>query len=94
MAVVPFGRRDKDLHWPDDLNWLDPELPTGNPGYRRNVHTRDRSGAEIPTSRLCRLAQSIVAAEESRKENKMQEGGRNSRRPWDFEARGPLRAIG
>ena len=66
------------------------------PGRRagpRSARTKGRSGRETQSSRQRRLARKKAAAEGSRREHKRQAGGRNSKRPWDFEAHGPQRAT-
>ena len=60
----------------------------------QRAQTSRRSGREIPSSRHHKLARKRAAAEGSRRGRRRREGGRNSRRPWDFEARGLRRANG
>jgi hypothetical protein len=63
-------------------------------GYRRSERTRGRSGRETLSSKHRKLAQWKAAAEGSRRGHNIQEGGHNSRSPWDFGAREPQRATG
>jgi len=62
--------------------------------YRRSGRNSAPSEAETQTSKQRKLAHGKAAAEGSRREYRMQEGGYNLRHPWDFEARELLRANG
>jgi hypothetical protein len=68
------------------------QCPQQSAGCRRSGRSKVRSGAETRPSKQHKLARVRAAARASRRDYRVQEGGRNSLHPWDFEAREPRRA--